>query len=347
MDSLGVQEMKINNMRPFIINAIIAISVVFFCLLSLEIYLRLSPFGLSFTPGGYVSHPLLRYTLRPGFTGKTYGHAFKINSLGFRDYEFKPVKEKGTFRILCIGDSVTFGIGLDLEDTFPKQLERILRSSYPQDKIEVINCGVPSYNTLYEYLFLREIGLKYSPDLAIIGYVYNDSVYHYPITTARYSLFNKAKDSLRRLYLYDFILSRIYKVIYALEGLTSKDPSARAQDLRYAYSDKYFGWQKNKEAFKLLSGLSGDSGIPIVYVIFPKFESMEKGYPYLFLHRTVRDTLKGEPYVLDLLPYFEGRITKDLWVSESDSHPNKEADAIAAKTISDYLSSKNLIRIRR
>ncbi|MDP3732457.1 MAG: hypothetical protein Q8R31_05525 [Candidatus Omnitrophota bacterium] len=73
---------------------------------------------------------------------------------------------------------------------------------------------------------------------------------------------------------------------------------------------------------------------------------MEKDYPYIFYHHIVREALKDEPYVLDLLPYLEGKKIEGLWVTRSDSHPNKGADAIVVKAVSDYLRSRNLIKIK-
>jgi len=45
---------------------------------------------------------------------------YKTNSTGFRDMHF--TDEPG---ILCFGDSMTFGTGLNIEDTWPKQLQKI------------------------------------------------------------------------------------------------------------------------------------------------------------------------------------------------------------------------------
>ncbi|MDP3731671.1 MAG: SGNH/GDSL hydrolase family protein, partial [Candidatus Omnitrophota bacterium] len=88
--------------KIFIINLTIISATLVIFLASLELYLRLSGFGLSLTPGNYMSHPVLKYVFRPGASGMTYGKAFKINSLGLRDYEYGYTKNSGTFRILCL-----------------------------------------------------------------------------------------------------------------------------------------------------------------------------------------------------------------------------------------------------
>ncbi|MFH1888957.1 MAG: hypothetical protein ABH806_02570 [Candidatus Omnitrophota bacterium] len=321
---------------------LIAISTVF-VFAALEAFLRLFYANHPLTPGTYISHETRRYAFRPGFRGKTYGRPYRINSFGLRDHEYSLLKPKGTFRILAVGDSCTFDIGLDLEDTYPKQLERSLRKRYLGNSIEVINCGIPSYNTACEYLFLKEEGLKLDPDLVIIGYVYNDSVYNYPLTTSKSPFVNLAKDILRWLYSYEFILDKLYKLNYILRGLAANDPGIRRENLQYVYSDRYIGWLKNKEAFSELEALSKEKSIPIVYVIYPKFEKLKSGYPYGFYHERVEEALKREPYVFDLLPVFKRNNAEDLWVNSSDSHPNRDANGRIVESISGFLSDKGLI----
>ena len=51
---------------------------------------------------------------------------YKINSHGFRDEETTHEKPKGTFRIALLGDSRTFGYGVNLDDHFSLMLERAL-----------------------------------------------------------------------------------------------------------------------------------------------------------------------------------------------------------------------------
>ena len=68
-----------------------------------------------------------------------------VNSAGFRDREFDRERRAGTVRIAALGDSVTFGYGVALEESFPKVLERILNETRPGH--EVLNFGVGGYNT--------------------------------------------------------------------------------------------------------------------------------------------------------------------------------------------------------
>jgi hypothetical protein len=91
------------------------------------------------------------------------------NSRGLRDREHTLEKQPGKYRIIVLGDSMTFGAGgVESKDRFTDVLE----NSDP--RLEVINLGVPAYSTDQEYLYLKREGLLYHPDLVILCIYRND-----------------------------------------------------------------------------------------------------------------------------------------------------------------------------
>jgi len=88
-----------------------------------------------------------------------------INSKGLRDSEYSYEKPPGMHRILVIGDSTTEGTGVQKEEIYSEQLENMLSKNY-----EVITVGVKAFGTAQELAFLKKEGLKYNPDLIIIGF---------------------------------------------------------------------------------------------------------------------------------------------------------------------------------
>jgi len=100
----------------------------------------------------------------------------RINSHGFRGPEFSGDKPAGTFRVLCLGGSSTFGYTDRDEGTYPFLLEQRLaaRSEKP---VEVLNGGIPHYNTDHLVAMLRGEGLSWSPDLLTLYCAYNDAIY--------------------------------------------------------------------------------------------------------------------------------------------------------------------------
>ena len=110
----------------------------------------------------------------PGYLGIDYTLPVKTNDLGFRDRLYDPEKPKGTYRILCLGDSSTFGHGVRFQETFAKRLEALLKPmTHP--RFEVMNAGVSGYSSLLGLeMFTREL-LLYKPDCVVIGFASNDS----------------------------------------------------------------------------------------------------------------------------------------------------------------------------
>ncbi len=120
------------------------------------------------------NEPILQFKLKSnGFLLWQSKITYRINSHGFRDYEFPVEKNKGLYRIIILGDSYTFGWGLNIEDTYPKVLESLFRND--GYAVYVINAGVYGYNTQQESLFFKKELLKYNPNLVIIGFVSNDT----------------------------------------------------------------------------------------------------------------------------------------------------------------------------
>lgn len=96
------------------------------------------------------------------------------NSQGFFDREFSPRKAEGVFRIVCMGDSITFGFPAPIDETYPNVLERLLERAFVGKKIEVINAGVPGYSSFQGLVLLQKKILAYQPDLLIVYYGVND-----------------------------------------------------------------------------------------------------------------------------------------------------------------------------
>ena len=115
------------------------------------------------------------YRFPPGLQGNFYGVPVSINKYGMRDRPVPAEKEPGEFRILAMGDSVIFSLGVTAEDSIPGQLEVIANDGAPEGvRYRTLNMGVPSYNTLQQLEQLRQVGLLLQPDAAFLFVVPND-----------------------------------------------------------------------------------------------------------------------------------------------------------------------------
>lgn len=100
--------------------------------------------------------------------------AIRINGQGLRDRTFSPEPPAGALRVLVLGDSQTFGYGVEAEQTYPKLLEAELSRELSRP-VEVINAGVPGTGTAQQLHFLEEAGWALKPDMVIVGvFPFND-----------------------------------------------------------------------------------------------------------------------------------------------------------------------------
>ncbi len=97
----------------------------------------------------------------------------KLNSEGFRDDEFQMEKNPHEFRIVCLGDSWTVGLNINLNETYPYILGAILKEKYPDEEFRVFNLGVSGYSS-YQGLKLIRRALELQPDVIVIGFAMNE-----------------------------------------------------------------------------------------------------------------------------------------------------------------------------
>lgn len=127
--------------------------------------------------GLYIPHPVAGHVLAPGrettVTRPEYTVTVRTNADGFRGAELAP-RDEDTVRILCLGDWLTFGEGVENEATYPALLEQMLRRRYPERDIQVINAGLQQYGTLDELNYLEQIAPGLRPDFVIVQFYAGD-----------------------------------------------------------------------------------------------------------------------------------------------------------------------------
>ncbi|MBN8577743.1 MAG: hypothetical protein J0L66_12430 [Cytophagales bacterium] len=109
------------------------------------------------------------------YTTVEFNYRADINSLGLRNKEVKVEKEKGTYRILCFGDSWTFGWGVDVEHSWPMQMEDYLKAN-GYANVEVINCGQGGQFTTTYAQFISKAVPVLKPDLVLVGVLQLDDL---------------------------------------------------------------------------------------------------------------------------------------------------------------------------
>lgn len=132
------------------------------------------------------SHPLA-YIIEPSKDGQDvyqlqpnldtdFGHkSLRTNADGMRADRDYPVRRRpNSVRIVGIGDSGMFGWGTEQNENYMAVLESLLTLRNDGITYEVLNLAVPGYNTRLEVEHLRAVGLKYQPDIVVLGWCEND-----------------------------------------------------------------------------------------------------------------------------------------------------------------------------
>ncbi len=262
------------------------------------------------------ANPRIGHVHRPGGRARLMGVDVEINADGLRDDEVGP-REEAVRRVVFLGDSLTFGWGVEKRDSFAQILEESLSAQRPT---EVLNFGTGNYNTTQEVELFLEKGLAYRPDLVVLFYFINDAE---PVPRRSRWAF------LARFRIVTFYWSR-------LKQLAARWFPGRTYREYYAslYEEDQPGWRETQEAFDRLIEVCRSQGVDLRVVLLPELHELQD-YPFAREYRRVADFLRtrGVP-VLDTTPAFaDVAEPQSLWVSRDDAHPNAAAHRrIAAAT---------------
>lgn len=175
--NLSVKNMK----SQWGLNFLLVLAGLFIGLCFFEVVLRVFSLGRITTEPRffYSQNSELGWTITQNFKGNFYTSEFntpvEINSEGLRDFEHSFEKPAGTYRILGLGDSFTFGYGVNFEATYLRLLEEQLNADGKKN-FEIIKTGVPGYSLRQEALFFETKAIRYQPDMVTVGFDVNDHV---------------------------------------------------------------------------------------------------------------------------------------------------------------------------
>jgi len=131
-------------------------------------------------PGGfYMPDPPGRYRLSPGYRGRIYNGAeysneIRINEAGLRGPEIESSSEE-VLRVLIVGDSFVFGVGVEDTETFTALLpEHLAREGLAA---EGLNAGIPAFGVPDAESWFRRHGADLDPDVVVLAiFLGNDLV---------------------------------------------------------------------------------------------------------------------------------------------------------------------------
>jgi lysophospholipase L1-like esterase len=255
-----------------------------------------------------------------------------VNTKGYRDLDRVNPKPAGVRRMVCIGDSFTWGSSVLFDDAWPQRVERAL-TRRRGERWEAVNLAEPGLNSVQEASRLDSEGFAYEPDVVVVAYVLNDSEDETAAEARRAADWAEerrqgpAASLLDRSALLRLVRTRVRATI---------ENRRRIEGFRSMYADDYAGWTAARRALKTMGGLCRERGVPLVVAIFPLFGNpLDERYPFEDVHAKVAQAAaEAGAQVVDLLPLYRGLDWRLLVVDGADDeHPNEIAHRIAAQAI--------------
>jgi len=211
-----------------------------------------------------VNDPILGWTNLAGYEEQ----GVRINTYGFRGRDFSVRKPPGVIRIVCMGDSGTFGIwyGRSLrlhKDNYPEELRVILRKNGEND-VEVINAGVVGYASSHTLRQLIAKVLDLEPDIVTLRVGFNDQAKMTNKNTIDYYVEEPSNFILRKL-LYQFYDWRLTRLVIRLNQKLAIMDSPEKES-----TASYEEFRKNIERF---TEVAREHNIKLLFIDYPLRDS--------------------------------------------------------------------------
>jgi hypothetical protein len=262
-----------------------------------------------------------------------------LNTSGFREREYELTKSRGSYRIAVIGDSYTFGQGIEKAERFSDLLELDLNRERRQ--IEVLNFGRPGYNTIDEIAVLRETVLKAHPDFVLLQWTVNDVAGRMlQPPPMRLVPSSTLEPLLLRYSALFYLISMQWQSFQYSWGLTEPDESFYRRLFGDPNSPRAQAYREDLITF---IEVSERAGVPLAILLFPAPDGDHGGYteisyPVGFLHERVLEICAQRqiPCIdlrANLAPYTRRNDFRRMYVNRFDWHPSALANRIAADVL--------------
>ncbi len=189
--------------------------------------------------------------------------AFGINKDGFRHPEVSRKKPPGTWRGFSIGDSQTYGAGVEADQTYTAVAERQIKSRVPDpDRVELLNAGISGYTSLQALRLIEKKLLDWDPDLIVIDCRTYDSLREGPLGAP-----SEGVATVQRLLFH----SKIYYILhFGIDRIRPIQPRRMHENSQIRGAERsQFG---NHD---LIVALGEDKGFGVVFVDYPFWEPDE------------------------------------------------------------------------
>jgi len=315
----------------------------------------------------HLESPLLGWVLPPGLEAYTIDAPVTVNAAGYRDDDFPRAKPAGEYRVLALGDSFTFALGVRFEDLWVQQLELALGARVgPERSAQVVNAAVAGYNTRQELIVLESDGWSLDPDLVVVAFYWNDLVGNdEPIpdlqTTPRIAnaeltwergereqghLIPAAlRDRLRQSVLLYQATIRAKQVMAAFDPPAGAYATVQRALLEGDDDTLEPYWRATRERLLEITASARRRGVPVVLMLFPMENEIKIDFPEMRMAETLREVWAptGMPFVDLTAAYRESLRGGANPFLPYDLHPNAHGMKIASDRLLEVIETEDLL----
>ena len=313
-----------------------------------ELSLRLlypPPLRFLYPQESYEFDPEIGHTLRPGQTAFTHARSVRTNALGLRDHELAPEPPPRTLRVLALGDSQTFGNGLDLADTWPKQLESLLQQRGPF-RWEVINGGIPGTDTWQHEILLARLVEATNPHVVVLALYVNDVVPRFlPRSLGASEPTNTWSKRITYLLKRSLLVTWTYHRLFLPWRAQRLQPAGSVEDAVLAGREDERaerGWRQVDSSLAIIKQLTDAHKATLLVAILPRRDQVSGDHPGRAYNERARKVAAAHGITaLDLLPDLskEYRVRGDALFIHWDGHNAATANHVIAAQLAPMLEA--------
>lgn len=369
--------MRATNGRRFLANATLFFASVMLSIALLEVGLR------GFWDGYYLKQPKVYHATDPirgwknrpnvslDYGDPEFSTVVTHNQWGYRSQGVDQPRTSGRSRVLVLGDSFTYGIGVQNDETFSALLQKFV------PRREVINTGVSGYGTSHQLVLLRDEGLAFRPDLIIVASFGNDLsdsykgefaqfkvsngelTYPDPVSDERLMEFEstrrgkgRSRSVLRYSYAYRFLSDRIKlarKLFRETFEISEDSPRLKTPEETRA------AWELMELLIEEIGRLSRETEAKILIVVIPYLQQVQSGPRlvggpadlYQFQAELLKIAKRSEIPSLDLLPVLRAAHQREgipLYYPR-DGHLTRRGHELAAEAIEAEIQRLGLLPV--
>ncbi|MEO6029284.1 MAG: GDSL-type esterase/lipase family protein [Candidatus Binatia bacterium] len=297
--------------------------------------------------------PDLIYRLRPEnavrWSSPEFTEISHTNALGLRGAAVA-VKRPGAQRVLALGDSFTYGHGVQDAEAYPAVVEALLRAR--AHDVQVLNAGVPGYNTDQSYTYALRDGLALAPDVIVLGIHCSDVSDNYESSLYDVEDGRLLRRDARHTRMYELgsVVGWIPAAVRqsrTFEVLVSSIEWHDAPTARPAVADlDAWSYEKMRLEVTDLQRRGAEVGAAVAVVLMPckKALATAASDPYGPLARDFRAA--GVPVLTSARALQERERDLAALFFRDDPHLNADGNRALARVVADFLEEQGLVAAR-